>query len=206
MLRIWGRTSSLNVQKVMWTVAELGLEHERIDAGGAFGKLDTPAYGRLNPNRRIPTIEDGDVVVWESNACVRYLAARYGAGSLWPEAPGQRARSDMWMDWAVTTVMPELGPAFMQLVRTPAGKRDMAVVAAAAARLGPVFALLDDHLAHSPYVGGEALTIGDIPLGCAFWRYQNLDLERPPLPNCQLWYQSLKARDAYRRHVMLPLT
>src|SRR3712207_3006566 len=94
MLRVWGRTNSINVQKVMWTVTELGLEHERIDAGGAFGGLDTAAYWALNPNRRIPTVEDdgGGVVVWESNAIVRYLAARYGAGSLWPEDPAARAR------------------------------------------------------------------------------------------------------------------
>lgn len=206
MLRIWGRTNSLNVQKVMWAVGELGLTHERIDAGGAFGGLDTADYRRLNPNGLVPVVEDGPVVVWESNACVRYLAARYGDGGLWPGDPGERARSDMWMDWATTTVIPALGPAFMQLVRTPAEKRDMAVVTSAAARLGPIFALLDDHLAHTPFVAGDHLTIGDIPLGCAFWRYQNLDIDRPSLPNCQLWYQNLKARDAYRHHVMLPVT
>ncbi len=206
MLRIWGRTNSLNVQKVMWAVGELRLEHERIDAGGAFGRLDTPEYGRLNPNRRIPTIEDGALVVWESNACVRYLAARYGAGTLWPEDPGQRARSDMWMDWSTTVVLPDLTPAFMQLVRTPPEQRDRALIDACAARLADAFRLLDDHLGHTPFVAGDDLTIGDIPLGCCFWRYQNLDIDRPGLPNCQLWYQHLKTRDPYRRHVMLPLT
>ena len=94
MLRIWGRTNSINVQKVMWAVGELGLAHERIDAGGAFGGLDTAEYGAMNPNRKVPTIDDDGEVLWESNACVRYLAARYGAGSLWAEDPAERARAD----------------------------------------------------------------------------------------------------------------
>ena len=85
MLRVWGRNASINVQKVMWAIGELGLEHERIDAGGAFGHLDTEAYGTLNPNRRIPTLQDGSLVLWESNVVVRYLASKYGAGGLWPE-------------------------------------------------------------------------------------------------------------------------
>ena len=91
MLTIWGRTNSINVQKVMWTVGELGLEHERIDAGDAFGGLDTDAYGAMNPNRKIPVLRDGDLIVWESHACVRYLAARYGSGGLWPEDPAARS-------------------------------------------------------------------------------------------------------------------
>jgi glutathione S-transferase len=206
MLRVWGRPNSINVQKVMWAVGELGLAHERIDVGGAFGGLDTAEFARLNPNRRIPVVEDGDVVVWESNACVRYLAARYGSGSLWPEAPAARARADTWMDWMVTTLGPDLGVCFIQLVRTPAEQRDLDAVAAAAQRLGGLWSLLDDHLGDRPFVAGDRLTIGDIPLGCAFWRYQSLDLERPALPKLQLWYQGLKAREAYRRHVMLPVT
>jgi glutathione S-transferase len=206
MLTIWGRTSSLNVQKVMWTVGELGLAHRRIDVGGAFGGLDTPEYGAMNPNRRIPVVQDGDLVVWESNACVRYLAAAYGEGGLWPASPAVRARSDMWMDWVLATLMGDMSIVFWQLVRTPAEKQDLAAVAAAAARLGPLWQILDDHLASHRFVGGDALTIGDIPAGVAFWRYQNLDIPRPGLPNLQLWYQNLKAREPYRQHVMLPLT
>ena len=206
MLRIWGRTNSLNVQKVMWAVAELGLEHERIDAGGAFGRLDTAEYGRLNPNRWVPTVVDGDLVVWESNACVRYLAARYGEGSLWPVDPGVRARGDMWMDWTSTTVGPDLGVPFWQLVRTPAEKRDLPAVAAAAQRLGPVWSRLDAHLADRRFVAGDRLSMGDIPAGVAFWRYRNLAIERPPLPNLQRWSAELETRLAYQTHVMLPLT
>ena len=206
MLTIWGRTSSINVQKVMWTVGELGLAHRRIDVGGAFGGLDTPEYGRMNPNRRIPTVQDGETVVWESNACVRYLAAAYGEGGLWPASPPARARSDMWMDWVLATLMPDMSIVFWQLVRTPAEKRDMAGVTAAAERLGPLWRILDEHLAGRPFVAGDGLTIGDIPAGAAYWRYRNLDVARPELANLERWYRSLEAREPYRQNVMLPLT
>ncbi len=135
MLRVWGRTNSINVQKVMWAVGELGLAHERVDAGGEFGGLDTAAYGAMNPNRMIPVVDDGGTVVWESNAVVRYLAARYGAGGLWPEDPGARSLADRWMDWQLSTAQPAMGPVFINLVRTPPERRDHAAVAAGAERL-----------------------------------------------------------------------
>ncbi len=206
MLRIWGRTNSINVQKVMWTVGELGLAHERLDAGGAFGGLDSEAYGRLNPNRRIPVLEDGETVVWESNAIVRYLAAKHGAGTLWAEDPARRSMADRWMEWQVTTLLPPLHPIFWGLIRTPEQERDMAAIEAAAKAIQPLWRLLDEHLARSCFVAGDDFSMGDIPLGCAFWRYLNLDVERPSLPNVQLWFAELKKREAYRRHVMLPVT
>lgn len=208
MLRIWGRTNSVNVQKVMWTVAELGLEHERIDAGGAFGRLDTAEYGRLNPNRRVPVLEDGATVVWESNAIVRYLAAQYGAGTggLWPADPGRRARADQWMDWQVSTLQPVMHPIFWGLIRTPEAQRDLAGIEAATRAIAPLFRLLDDHLAQQAFVAGDELTIGDIPLGCAAWRYLNLPIDRPALPRLARWMERLEERPGYRRHVMLPVT
>ena len=206
MLTVWGRTSSVNVQKVMWAVRELGLEHERIDAGGAFGKLDTPEYGAMNPNRKIPTLKDGDLVVWESNACVRYLAARYGAGSLWPEDPARRALSDVWMDWQQTTLQPDMTPIFWNLVRTPESQRDMAAVRAAAERVGRSWQILDAHLASRRFVAGDAFTMGDIPVGCTAHRWLNLPIERPELPHLAAWYERLCERPAYRRYVRQPMT
>jgi glutathione S-transferase len=206
MLTVWGRTSSINVQKVMWAVAELGLEHERIDAGGAFGGLDTSEFGAMNPNRKIPTLRDGDVVVWESNASVRYLAARYGQGSLWPDDAGRRARADMWMDWQQTTLQADMTVMFWTLIRTPEPQRDMAAVRAAAERMGKSWQLLDADLGSRPFVAGDQLTIGDIPVGCHYWRYSNLDVERPSLPNLDRWFASLKERQAYQQQVMIPLT
>ena len=207
MVRVWGRNNSINVQKVMWAVAELGLAHERTDAGGAFGGLDTADYGRLNPNRRIPTVVDDDgTVVWESNVCVRYLAARHGAGGLWPAAPAARAKADMWMDWQQTTVHPEMTPVFWGLIRTPEAERDHALIAAATERLGAAFAVLDAHLADRPFVAGDALTMGDIPVGCACYRYYQLPIARPSLAHLEAWYGRLQERAPFRTHVMIPLS
>lgn len=206
MLRIWGRVNSVNVQKVMWAVAELGLAHERVDAGGSFGGLDTPAYGALNPNRKIPVIEDGGVVVWESNAIVRYLAARYGAGSLWPEDPARRAEADRWMDWQLSTLQPDIHPVFLGLIRTPEEQRDRPAILSAAERLGGSWQILDHHLAGRGFVAGDEPTMGDIPVGCLYWRYLHLAVPRPDLPNLERWHENLKLREGYRRHVMLPVT
>jgi glutathione S-transferase len=206
MLTIWGRTNSINVQKAMWTVAELGLPHRRLDAGGTFGGLDTPAYKAMNPNARIPTIDDDGTVVWESNAVVRYLAARYGAGSLWPVDAAARSEADRWMDWQMSTLTADMVTAFWGLVRTPAEKRDAGAIAAAAGRMGQAWAILDAHLAGRPYVGGAALTMGDIPVGCFYWRYTQLAIARPALAHCDAWHARLQARPGFRQHVALPLS
>ncbi len=206
MLKVWGRNNSINVQKVMWTVAELGLEHRRIDAGGQFGGLDTPEYGTLNPNRLVPVIEDDGVVVWESNTIVRYLAARYGSGGLWPVDPAPRAEADRWMDWKITSLQPDMTVVFWGLVRTPPEQRDTARIESAAERLGQTFAVLDAHLAGRRFVAGDELTMGDIPVGAACYRYHALPIRRPPLPDLESWYGRLRERTAFRSHVMIPLT
>lgn len=206
MLKVWGRTNSINVQKVMWTLGELGRAHERVDVGGAFGGLETAAFAALNPNRLIPVLEDGDTVVWESNAIVRYLAARYGSGGLWPADPSARAAADRWMDWQLTTLQPAISPVFWGLVRTPPERRDMGAIEAAAARTADAMAILDAALGSRRFVAGDGLTMGDIPVGCVAWRYHQLDIPRPPLRHLERWFGELQTRDAYRRHVMLPLT
>ena len=206
MLTIWGRSNSINVQKVMWAVGELGLEHRRIDVGGAFGGLDTADYAKLNPNGLVPAIQDGELVVWESNACVRYLAAAYGAGGLWPREPGPRSVADRWMDWQMAELQPLMRTVFWGLVRTPPEQRDAAAIAEAAERLQPVWGRLDAHLQGRSFVAGEGLTMGDIPVGAMFWRYSQLPVERPELRHCAAWFERLRTRDAYRRHVMLPVT
>lgn len=206
MLEVWGRTNSFNVQKVMWTVDEVGVAHERVDAGGAFGKLDTDSYAALDPNRRIPVVVDGELALWESNSIVRYLAAKYAKGTLWPEDPGLRSLADRWMDWQITTLQPHLHVLFWGLIRTPEAERDTSAIAAAERAIQPLWQLLDEHLRVRRFVGGPDLTIGDIPLGCAYWRYRNLPVDRPSLPNIEHWYTRLEERPAYHRHVMLPVT
>ena len=207
MLTVWGRNNSINVQKVMWTVGELGLQHERIDVGRQFGGLDTPEFLAMNPNGRIPTIVDDDgTVVWESNAVVRYLAAKYGAGSLWPDDAARRASADQWMDWMHTVIALLINPVFVALIRTAPEERDSDALAAAAEGLADAWRILDAHLAAQPYAVGEALSMADIPIGCACFRYYALDLAHPDLPNVAAWYARLQEREAFREHVMIALS
>lgn len=205
MLKIWGRRNSINVQKVMWAVGELGLAHERIDAGGPFGGLDTEEFGALNPNRRVPVIDDDGTVVWESHAIVRYLAGKYGLGSLWPEDAGTRARSDMWMEWTSTDLQPGfIGGVFWNFYRTPEDKRNWPLIRSGIARSAILFRMLDNQLAGRSFIAGDALTIGDIAAGAQCFRYFGLEIDRPALPNVEEWYARLSDRPAYREHVMVP--
>ncbi len=206
MLTIWGRNNSINVQKVMWTVAELGLEHQRHDVGRQFGGLDTAEFRAMNPNGLIPTIDDDGTIVWESNAVVRYLAAKYGSGSLWPEDAAARAAADRWMDWMLSAIIPGMAPVFIGLIRTSPEERDAAAIAAGAELMAGNWRILDEHLAATPYVAGETLTMADIPLGCACYRYYALDIPHPDMPHLMAWYERLKARDTYREHVMIALS
>lgn len=204
MLKVWGRKTSVNVQKVMWAVAELGLPHERIDAGGPFGGLDTPTFAELNPNRLVPVIDDGGFVLWESNAIVRYLADGYGRGSLAPEGRYGFARADQWMEWANSMLYGDIiSTVFLGLVRTPARERNTAAVAASAKRAGERLAVLDVYLKDRQFIGGDALTIADIAVGALMYRYWNLEIERPRLGHVEAWYQRLAARKAYQDHVMI---
>lgn len=205
MLKVWGRTTSSNVQKVMWAIGELGIEHQRIDAGRSYGRLDTAEYGALNPNRRIPTIEDDGFVLWESNVIVRYLAARFGAGTLWPDDLAARAIADQWMDWQQTTLHPDMRTIFWSLVRTPPQERDGAAIAAAVESLKEIWARLDRSLGDRPFVAGDRLTMGDVPLGVLCHRYHALGVERAALPRLEAWYERLTERPAFRAHVMIPL-
>jgi glutathione S-transferase len=206
MLNVWGRNNSVNVQKVLWCCDEMGLAYERIDAGGAFGVVNTPQYRALNPNGLVPTIEDGAFVLWESNAIVRYLSAKHGAGKLWPEDLKVRAEADMWMDWQNTTFWPTFRPLFWNLVRTPVDQRDEKAMQESHAGTVEILGYLDAHLKHRDYIAGDALTMGDIPIGCGIWRWFGLEIERPELPNLQRWFGLLRQRPAYQSVVLLPLT
>ena len=202
MITVYGRRNSMNVQKVMWTLGELGLEYHRLDVAGSFGF--PPEYQGLNPNGVVPTIQDGELTLWESNACVRYLARTYGQGSLWPSDPIALAHGDQWMDWASSTMNPAFFGIFMNLIRLPAERANMQQVAASVDRCETLVQHLDRHLADQPFMAGDSLTIGDISLGCVFYRYFNMKIERPEVPNLSAWYERLCERQAYRKHVMIP--
>ncbi len=205
MLKIWGRNNSVNVKKALWAAEELGLKYERIDAGMKFGVVDTPEYRKLNPNGLVPTIEDDGFVLWESHSIVRYLAAKHGAGALWPTDLRTRGDSDRWMDWAFT-LGATFRAAFWGTVRTPPEKRDPKAIEDSRQKTAVLLKIADQWLATRAYVAGDRLTMGDIPLGCHVHQWINTPLERPELPNLQAWYERLCARPAYAKVVNLPLS
>lgn len=206
MLKIWGRTNSSNVQKVLFCCAELGLSYERTDAGMQFGVNTTPEYKAMNPNGLVPTIDDDGFVLWESHAIVRYLARKHGVGKLWPEDPRVAADADRWMDWYHTTLWPNLGPVFWNLVRTAPEKRNMALVEENRQKLIASFGIVDAQLAQRDYLAGASFSMGDIPMAIAAYRWFNLAIERPALPNFERWYMRICDRAAFKQHGMLPLT
>lgn len=194
---LWGRITSVNVEKVVWALEELGLDYERRDVGGPFGGLDDPGYRAMNPNGLIPVLQDGDVTVWESSAAVRYLSAEYGSGTLWPENPRDRAISDQWADWCNTTFQPAWLEPFVQIVRTPASRRDFAALKRSNDKANVCFGILDAALAKTPYLGGDTPTYADILNGAALYRWARLDVERIDMPNVDAWHERLKARPAF---------
>ena len=198
-LRIWGRLSSVNVQKVVWCADELGLAYERIDVGGAFGGNRTPQYLAMNPNGLVPVIEEDGFVLYESNAIVRYFAGRDTRGTLWPGDLRKRADADRWMEWQSTSFTPAMRDAFWQLIRTPAEKRDAAAVEASRAEGEKLAAILDAHLARNRYLTDHGFTAADIVVGCAAHRWLNLPLARAPRPHLERWYGELKSRPGSRQ-------
>jgi glutathione S-transferase len=203
-LKIWGRLSSVNVQKTMLCV-ELLAPHERIDAGLSFGIVNTPEYRAKNPNGLVPTIEDDGFVLWESNAIIRYLAQKHAGGALWPNDAKARADADRWMDWQTTTLQPAMGPAFMHLVRLPPEKRDASQVGPSRDRTEECVAIMEGALAGKRCIAGDQLTMGDVALGPAIHRWLNLPLERKPRPNVERWYRELIERPAAQRALPLPV-
>ena len=205
MLKIWGRLSSVNVQKVVACANELGLAYERIDAGGRFGVVATPEYRRLNPNGLVPVIEDGGFVLWESNAIVRYLARVHGAGTLWPDDAREGADADRWMDWQATALTPAMFGAFWNLIRVEPGQRSQAAIDESVAKTEALMAILDAHLATRPCVAGARYTMGDIPLACAVFRWSGLPLSRAARPHVEAWLARIAARPAYDGVLTLPI-
>jgi len=213
MLKVWGRRSSFNVQKVMWLVGELELAHQHIDAGGSFGGLDAPDFLAMNPHGRVPVItdgnaiRDGDAIVWESHAILRYLAARYGAAKFWPDDPAARARVDGWMDWSQTSLQPDfLVGVFWGFYRTPEDKRNWPAIRASLSRCVKHFEKLERLLQGRPFLLGDALTLADITAGTSLYRYFELEIDRPPLPQVERWYRALQERPAFAEHVMIPFS
>jgi glutathione S-transferase len=207
MLKVWARNNSSNAQKVMWAIGEIGIAYERIDIGMEFGGNDQPDYLALNPNGLIPTIEDDDLVLWESNSIIRYLANRYSAGSLEPSDTKTRALANQWMDWQISVFQPAFTKTFWGLIRTPPERREQTVIAESKIKSVAAATILDAELSRHAHVAGDAFSMGDIPVGVFIYRFRQLVPERPPMRNLERWYASIEKRSAFNEHVgSIPLT
>ena len=208
MLKIWGRNTSSNVQKVIWALGEMKLPFERIDVGGAFGKTKEAAYLAMNPNSLVPTLEEEDgFTLWESNSIVRYLAAKHQNRTLEPADLRTRALAHKWMDWQLSVMAPAITPVFWQMIRTPADKRDMAAVAASKEKTIAAAKIMDAQLSKTPYLAGDEFSYGDIPVGIMIYRYMQLIPERPATPHLDRWYAAISSRPAFKEQVaVVPLS
>ena len=206
-IKIWGRANSGNVKKVLIVAEELKLSYERIDAGLHFGVVDTPEYRKLNPNGRVPTIEDGDYVLWESHAICRYFAMQYGGEAIYPREPKARAGVDRWLDWQLAHLAAVEVPVFWSTIRTPVEKQDKALIAENVKKLAAVFQIVEDRLADRPYLEGDGATLADLVLGIFAYRYfKNGFIERPAMPRMEAWTEKLRVRPSYQKWVDEPLT
>ena len=211
MLKIWGRSNSSNVQKVLWFCEEAGIAFERVDAGGAYGVTQTPEYLAKNPNSLVPTIEDDGFVLWESNTIARYLAEKHGKANWYPKDLRRRAEVEKWMDWGNVSLGVAITPLFWQLMRTPAEQRDQASALASAERTARLLTIVDAQVAKQPYLAGDHITLADVPAGIQVYRWMNMPLdligyERPDLPALKAWYERLTQRPVYKKVVMITIT
>ena len=204
MRTVYGRATSSNVQSVMWCLAELGLEADRIDLGEAFGGLDTPEFRAMNPQGMIPVLKEGDLTLFESAAIIRYLANTHGHEAFWPSDPKARATTDQWAEWAKQNVANKFtGPIFWRVVRTPKPLRDPDAIAAGIEQLGRSLRVAEDQLNKHDWLVGDNLTRGDLHMGHVLYRYYDIEIDRPDFPALRAYYDRLTQRQTYRDTVMI---
>ena len=205
MLSLYGRETSINVQKVAWALGELGVRFEWVGRDGQVGNIGVKKYEGLNAAQRVPTLVDNELVLNQSNSIIRYLASEY-RGELWLEDPGERAQADQWMEWQSTDLWVDMTPTFWGLIRTPKNERNMLVINHHIKNLATHFEILDNHLANRDFIIGKHLSMGDISIGTGIYRYMSLPIKRPHYPNIENWYTRLQDREAYRDYVMIPIS
>ncbi|MEQ1976989.1 glutathione S-transferase [Xenorhabdus sp. SGI240] len=205
MLTIWGRKNSSNVKKVLWCLEELNVPYQQIDVGGKFGKLNDPEYLRMNPNAVIPCLQEDDFILWESNAIVRYIAAKFGKDSLYPADLQERASVEKWMDWVGCNLFAPIKQFVISLIRTPADQRDPKIIAQSVAEIEKWLKIVDDTLSNQQYLSGDKFGMADISLAPLAYLWLNVEIERPSLPNLERWYQLLTERPAFRKIVMIEI-
>jgi glutathione S-transferase len=207
-LKIWGRANSVNVQKVLWCLRELDLPYERIDAGMAFGRNRDADYLAMNPNGRVPTLVDGDFVLWESNSVMRYLALAYAPQSpIYPQSPKARAGVDRWLDWTLSTLQPVDRPVFWALVRTPVEQRDMVAIQKDADAEAAVWRIADAQLATRRFIEGDDFTLADIAVGTYARRWFGVEgIDKPPLAHLERWFGEFADRPGFRQYIAPPMS
>lgn len=196
MLKVLGRKTSGNVQKVLFYLEETGTPYTREDYGRQFSNTQTPEYLKLNPNAKVPTIVDGDVVIWESNTILRYLATKAGS-ALYPADRAARTHVERWMDWQLGN----LNPPYMALFREsklPPGQRG-ADYAAQVKTIGNELSILDGRLAETPWLGGAEMSIADICLAPIVYRCLRFPIDLPALESLKRWDATASSRDAFKR-------
>ena len=206
MLKIWGRATSSNVQKVLWCCTELGLEFERVDVGGPFGGNRDPEYLAMNPNGLVPTVKDGDLVMWESNTICRYLAATRNGEHLYPRDPAARTHVERWMDWQLAVIAPPMGQLLFGLVRSTPETRDPSAIEAARRRAAAAWTILDDEVKDQPYLAGDQLSLAEIVLGTLIYRWFAFPIERPELPNLRAWHDRMHQRPGFKKYIETGIT
>ena len=204
MIIVHGRATSSNVQCVMWAIGELELQYERLDVGGMYGGTDTPEYRAMNPNGRVPTIQDGELTIFESPAILRYLARAYGRDPFWPADPKRAAELDMWAEWMKTSFCQAFAfDIFWPLIRTREKDRDARQVARGESELARLAPMIDRRIGQGPWLGGEDFTFADVMVGHILYRYFDVDFARVPTPNLETYYRRCTERPAYAEHVMV---
>lgn len=200
-ITLWGRLNSANVQKAVWALEELDLGYAHVPLGGSYKGLDDPAYLAMNPNGLVPTLRDGDLVVWESHAIVRYLSAAYGSGLLFPVDPKERAIVDQWTDWTATTFQPAWVSLFWLLVRTPVAQHEKAAIDKAIGASLKCYRMMEQRLGQVPYLAGAQFSYADVVAGASMYRWMTMPIERPSMPNLEAWYGRLNERAAFRKAI-----
>lgn len=203
-ITLYGRLNSANVQKAVWALEELELPYAHVPMGGAFKGNETPEFLAMNPNGLVPVLRDGPLTLWESHAIVRYLAAEYGSGLLFPMEARDRALVDQWTDWTSTTFQPAWISLFWLLVRTPAADHDAVAIAKALAAVDRCLGMMEQRLGQAPYLGGGQFSYADIVAGAAMFRLSTMAIERPSPPAVEAWHARLNERAAFRKAVNLP--
>lgn len=205
MLTVWGRRSSSNVQAVMWCIGELGIPHQRIDAGFTYGVTDTDDYIAMNPNGTVPTIRDGDNdPLWESGAILRYLASRYSAGEFWPRDPVDRAGVDQWAEWSKLNIaLMFTGPIFWRVARTPKERQEPQMIKNAVSDFESALSIADKQLQRQAYIAGPYFTLADIQFAHVLYRYYDISIERTRLKAVERYYRSMLERDPFVQHVAI---